>query len=68
MVLPIVDTTADRLLVTMDDLNVQAILATDLFLVVEPLREGLVQWTVVTMAEEILGSMTTGLCEHRHGT
>ena len=43
MVLPMVGTTADRLPVTMDDLNAQAILATDLFLVVEPLREGLVQ-------------------------
>lgn len=69
MVLPMVDTTADRLPVTMDDLNAQAILATGLSLVVvEPLREGLVQWIAVTTAEEILGSMMTELCERRHGT
>lgn len=63
-----VDTIVDRLQATMDDWNVQLILATDPFLVAEPLREVLVLWTAATMAEGILEITTTGPCGHPQGT
>lgn len=49
-------------LTTMDDLIGHSTPATDRSLVVEPQREALVLWSVVTMAEEIRGSTRIGLC------